>query len=69
MRYEYGRVSSTTRYKGGEDGVAMMKELLEKGISVHVLNMGLVENTPTGKLILHIMAALRNTSAILSSKD
>lgn len=35
----------------------MMKELLEKGISVHVLNMGLVENTPTGKLILHIMAA------------
>ena len=118
MRYGYGRVSSTARYKGGEDGVslesqekklieagcdeivlesytgmkmerpkftklieklkagdtlvvckldrfartasdgvAMIKELLEKGISVHVLNMGLVENTPTGKLILHIMAA------------
>ena len=118
MRYGYGRVSSTTRYAGGEDGnsleaqeaklrdagcgeivleaytgtkmerpkftkllnklktgdtlvvckldrfartatdgVNLIKELLAKGISVHVLNMGLVEDTPTGRLTLTIMMA------------
>lgn len=118
MRYGYGRVSSTTRYAGGEDGnsleaqnkklvdagcdeivleaytgtkmerpkftklieklqpgdtlivckldrfartasdgVNLVKELLAKGVSVHVLNMGLVEDTPTGRLILNIMLA------------
>lgn len=118
MKYGYGRVSSTTRYSGGEDGssleaqeaklkeagcneivleahtgmkmerpkftelvnklvagdtlvvckldrfartatdgVNLIKELFERGVSVHVLNMGLVENTPNGKLMLHIFAA------------
>ena len=118
MRYGYGRVSSTTRYAGGEDGnsleaqeaklrdagcteivleaytgttmerpkftklmkklksgdtlvvckldrfartatdgVNLIKELLAKGISVHVLNMGLVEDSPTGRLTLTIMMA------------
>ena len=118
MRYGYGRVSSTTRYAGGEDGnsleaqekklrdagceeivleaytgtkmdrpkftklieklksgdtlvvckldrfartategVDLVKELLGRGVSVHVLNMGLVEDTPTGRLTLTIMMA------------
>lgn len=118
MRYGYGRVSSTTRYAGGEDGnsleaqekklrdagcgeivleaytgtkmdrpkftkliekleagdtlvvckldrfartatdgVELIKELLGRGVSVHVLNMGLVEDTPTGRLTLTIMMA------------
>lgn len=118
MRYGYGRVSSTTRYAGGEDGnsleaqdkklrdagcdeiileaytgtkmdrpkftkliaklvsgdtlvvckldrfartategVELIKELLGRGVSVHVLNMGLVEDTPTGRLVLTIMMA------------
>ena len=119
MRYGYGRVSSTTRYKGEEnngnsleaqerrlrdagcdeivleaytgttmdrpkfsklikrlepgdtlivckldrfartasEGVELIKKLLSEGISVHVLNMGLVEDTPTGRLILNIMLA------------
>lgn len=120
MRYGYGRVSSTTRYAGGEDGnsleaqekklleagcdkkniileaytgtkmerpkftkliekleagdtlvvckldrfartatdgVNLIKELLNRGVSVHVLNMGLVEDTPTGRLVLTIMMA------------
>ena len=39
------------------DGVNLIKELLARGVSVHVLNMGLVENTPTGRLILNIMMA------------
>lgn len=39
------------------DGVNLIKELMAKGIAVHVLNMGLVEDTPTGRLILSIMLA------------
>ena len=39
------------------DGVTVIKDLLSQGISVHVLNMGLVEDTPTGRLILNIMLA------------
>ena len=30
---------------------------MAKGISVHVLNMGLVEDTPTGRLILNVLLA------------
>ena len=29
--------------------------MLDRGVSVHVLNMGLIDNTTTGRLILHIM--------------
>lgn len=39
------------------DGVNMIKSLMERGIAVHVLNMGLVEDTPTGRLILNILLA------------
>lgn len=38
-------------------GVEVIKDLLERGVSVHVLNMGLVEDTPTGRLILNILLA------------
>lgn len=36
-------------------GFETVKELLDRGVAVHVLNMGLVDNTPTGRLILQIM--------------
>ena len=39
------------------DGINTIKSLFEKGIKVHVLNMGLVEDTPTGRLILSVMLA------------
>lgn len=39
------------------DGVNMIKSLMANGISVHVLNMGLVEDTPTGRLILNVLLA------------
>ena len=39
------------------DGVKVIKELMARGINVHVLNMGLVEDTPTGRLILNILLA------------
>lgn len=40
-----------------EDGIKTIKELFERGVKVHVLNMGLVENTPTGRLIFNIMSS------------
>ena len=38
-------------------GIELVQSLLDKGIAVHVLNMGLLDNTPTGKLIRNIMLA------------
>ena len=37
------------------DGVETVRKLFERGIRVHILNMGVVENTLTGNLILQIM--------------
>ena len=39
------------------DGVKLINDLLERGVVVHVLNMGLMNNTPTGKLIRSVMLA------------
>jgi DNA invertase Pin-like site-specific DNA recombinase len=38
-----------------KSGFETVKDPLDQGITVHVLNMGLVDNTPTGCLILQIM--------------
>lgn len=40
-----------------EDGLALIKEWNANNITVHVLNMGCIDNTPTGKLILTVMLA------------
>lgn len=39
------------------DGIETIKNLFERGIKVHVLNIGLVEDTPTGRLIFNVMLA------------
>ncbi|MEH6943054.1 recombinase family protein [Bacillus sp. JJ722] len=39
------------------DAIETIKGLFEKGVKVHVLNMGVVENTPTGRLTFNIMSA------------
>ncbi|TCN18936.1 recombinase family protein [Mesobacillus foraminis] len=39
------------------DGIQTVKILFENGVKVHILNMGLVEDTPTGNLIFSIMSA------------
>lgn len=36
-------------------GSQMIEELIAKGVTVHVLNIGIMDNTPTGKLIRNIM--------------
>lgn len=38
-------------------GIELVNSLLDMGISVYVLNMGILDNTPTGKLIRNIMFA------------
>lgn len=39
------------------DGVETVRMLFNRGVRVHILNMGLVENTLTGNLILTVMLA------------
>ena len=39
------------------DGVQTVRELFDRGVKVHILNMGLIENTLTGNLILTVMLA------------
>ena len=39
------------------EGLAWLEKLLAMGVSVHILNMGLIDNTPTGKLITTIFLA------------
>src|SRR4051794_31681666 len=38
------------------EALTIVKGLFERGVKVHVLNMGLIENTPTGRLIFTIMS-------------
>jgi len=41
--------------RSASEGSQLIQGLLDKGISVNVLNMGKMDDTPTGKLICHIM--------------
>lgn len=43
--------------RSASDGMEIIKGLFNRGVNVHVLNMGLIEDTPTGRLILNIMLA------------
>lgn len=43
--------------RSASQGIELVQTLLDKGVTVHVLNMGLLDNTPTGKLIRNIMLA------------
>lgn len=43
--------------RSASEGSKMVQQMLDNDISVHVLNMGKMDNTPTGKLICQIMFA------------
>ena len=43
--------------RSASQGIGLVQSLLDRGITVHVLNMGLLDNTPTGRLIRNIMLA------------
>lgn len=38
-------------------GIETIRELLAKGVSVHILNMGLIDDTPTGRLMVTMLLA------------
>lgn len=40
-----------------ENAIQTIKMLFEKGVKVHIINMGVVEDTPTGRLMFNIMSA------------
>lgn len=40
------------------DGCAIVRGLLEAGVRVHVLNMGMIEDSPVGKVIMAVMFAM-----------
>ena len=41
--------------RSASQGIALVDDLLARGVSLHILNMGIMNNTPTGKLIRNIM--------------
>lgn len=43
--------------RSARDGIELVDELTNKGVAVHILNMGLIDNSPTGKLMRTIMFA------------
>lgn len=43
--------------RSAKDGIELINHLISKGVTVHILNMGIMDNTPTGKLIRTIMLA------------
>ena len=43
--------------RSAKDALNVISDLFESGIKVHVLNMGLIEDTPTGRLVFTVMSA------------
>ncbi len=43
--------------RNASDGAKTVQLLVEKGVEVHVLNMGRADNSPMGKLMVHILFA------------
>ena len=41
-----------------QGGCAAVRDLVDRGVSVRVLNMGLVEDTPVGRMMLTVMFAM-----------
>lgn len=43
--------------RSATQGTELIQQLLDKGVKVHILNMGILDDTPTGKLIRTILFA------------
>ena len=39
------------------EGLEVVEDLMARGVSVHILNMGLIEDTPMGRVVLTVMLA------------
>lgn len=43
--------------RSAKDAIEVIEKLFDNGVRVHILNIGIVEDTPTGRLIFNIMSA------------
>lgn len=43
--------------RSATQGIELINKLLDRGVKVHILNMGIMDNTPSGKLIRTVMLA------------
>ena len=43
--------------RSASQGMVLIQSLLDKNITVHILNLGRLDNTPTGRLIRNVMLA------------
>lgn len=43
--------------RNASDGSRLIQKLLDHGVKVHVLNMGLIDNSPIGKVIVNVLLA------------
>lgn len=43
--------------RSASKGSELIRSLLDQGVKVHILNMGILDNTPTGRLIQTVMLA------------
>lgn len=41
--------------RSASQGIELVDQLIGQGIKVHIINMGMLDNTPTGKLIRNVM--------------
>lgn len=41
--------------RSASEGSGLIKDLIDRGVRVHILNMGLIENSPNGRLILNVL--------------
>lgn len=49
------KVTKLDRFaRNTEDGGHVIKELLSKGVKVHILNMGVIDDSPVGRVIYHV---------------
>lgn len=39
------------------EAIQTIRDLFERGVKIHVLNIGVVENTPSGRLIFNVLSA------------
>lgn len=43
--------------RNASDGSALIQQLLDKGVNVHVINMGLIDDSPIGRVIVNVLLA------------
>jgi DNA invertase Pin-like site-specific DNA recombinase len=50
-------VTKLDRFARATEAAGIVKELLNRGVNVHVLNLGLINNTPGGRLMFNVLLA------------